>query len=88
MLPKGCAPRPDFVVAFTTRLDLSPYCASGAPVISCMLWMALGGSLGGEHLALLIVDGLAVDDEADLRMIAQWMEKSVGVACRALRCCC
>jgi len=25
------APSPERVVAFTTRLDLSPYCASGAP---------------------------------------------------------
>src|SRR5262249_23633836 len=33
-LPEGREPRPDFVVAFTTRLDLSPYCVSGAPVIS------------------------------------------------------
>src|ERR1700690_2292301 len=28
------APSPDLVVALTTRLDLSPYCASGEPVIN------------------------------------------------------
>src|SRR5579864_1957585 len=35
--------------------------------------------LGGKHFALLIADGLAIDDETDLRVIAQRMEKAVGV---------
>src|SRR5690349_12320061 len=30
------APRPERVVAFTIKLDLSPYCASGEPVMSSM----------------------------------------------------
>ena len=37
MLPVALvAPRPDRVVAFTTRLVLSPYSAFTAPVTSCM----------------------------------------------------
>ena len=36
-------------------------------------------NLGGKHFALLIADGLAVDDETDLRVVAQRMEKAVGV---------
>src|ERR1700730_14178597 len=43
-LPNGLvAPNPDRVVAFTTRLVLSPYCASGEPVISSMPCSALSG---------------------------------------------
>src|SRR5579863_10295559 len=43
-LPKGLvAPNPDLVVAFTTRLLLSPYCAAGDPVISSIPCRALRG---------------------------------------------
>src|SRR5579862_8386306 len=43
-LPNGLvAPKPDRVVAFTTRLVLSPYWASGDPVISSIPCSALSG---------------------------------------------
>ena len=38
-----------------------------------------GGKLRGEDLALLIADGLSVDDEADLRVVAQGVEEAVAI---------
>ncbi len=44
-----------------------------------------GRKLRGEDLALLIADGLSVDHEADLRVIAQRVEESVRVGGHAAR---
>src|ERR1039458_7763132 len=38
-----------------------------------------GGKLGGKDFALLIANGLAIDDECALRVIAQGMEETVAV---------
>src|ERR1039458_1653266 len=38
-----------------------------------------GRKLSGEYLALLVADGLPVNDEADLRVIAQGVEEPVAV---------
>src|SRR2546421_12973356 len=43
-------PRPDFVMALTTRLVLSPYSAGVAAVVISSDWMASGGSWGGNAL--------------------------------------
>jgi hypothetical protein len=37
------------------------------------------GDLRGEDFALLIADGLSIDDEADLRVIAEGVERSVAI---------
>src|ERR1035441_10649386 len=38
-----------------------------------------GGKLGGKDFALLVANGLAVDDEGALRVIAQGMEETVAI---------
>ena len=38
-----------------------------------------GGELGGEHFALLVADRLAVYDEADLGVVAKWVEEAVAI---------
>ncbi len=44
---------------------------------------SVGGKLVGEDLALLVGDGLAVDGEGVLRVIAKAMEEAVGIGCDA-----
>ena len=79
-LPYGwVAPNPDRVVAFTTKLVLSPYCASGDPVISSMPCSGVERNLRGKQLALLVAHRLAIDHEGGLRVIAQRMKESIGV---------
>ena len=64
MLPVGLVtPWPERVVATITRLVLSPYSAGGAPAMTSMRLNRVGRKLVGEHLALLVGDGLAVDGE-------------------------
>ena len=48
-------------------------------MITSMLWIGAGGKLRGKHLALLIADGLPVDDKADLRVIAKRVEQTVAI---------
>src|SRR5579862_6589806 len=38
-----------------------------------------GGELGGEHFALLIADGLSINHETDLGVVAQGMKESVPI---------
>ena len=77
---KRCrAPRPERVVICATRLVLSPNSASRRSGDDLHALNRAGGKLGGEDLALLIADGLPVDHEADLRVIAQRMKEAVPI---------
>ena len=44
-----------------------------------MLCDRAGRKLRRKHFALLIADRLAVDDEADLRVVAQRVEEAIGI---------
>jgi hypothetical protein len=62
------APRPDRVVAMTTRLVLSPNSAAGAP-----------GHLIRKNAALLIRDRLTAHHHRSFGVLAQRMEDSIRV---------
>ena len=68
-----------------TRLVLSPNSASGDPVVEFHALHGASGKLRGKHLALLVADRLSVDYEADLRVIAKGMEKTVPIRGHAAR---
>src|ERR1039458_9109798 len=46
----------------------------------CVTLDGAGRKLRGEHFALLVADGLPVNHEADLRVIAERVEESVAVS--------
>ena len=68
-----------------TRLVLSPNSASGDARHQLHALDGAGGKLGGEDLALLIADGLSIDHEADLRVIAEGVEETVAIGGDAAR---
>ena len=70
-------PWPERVVATITRLVLSPNSAGGAPSMTVSDWTASLGQLVREDLALLVGDGLPVDGEGVLRVIAEAVEEAV-----------
>jgi len=68
------------VVILAIRLDLSPNSASGGARDNFHALNGAGGKLGGEHLALLVADGLPIDHKAGLGVVAHRMENSVCVS--------
>ena len=71
-------PSPERVVTSMTRLVLSPYSAEGARRSPHRLH-GVERNLVGEHLALLVGDGLAIERKRVFRVIAQSVKQAVGI---------